>query len=181
MSNLQITDDDCGRSDLAEIQLQVPRLPPRLASLWATVAPPLWEPRNGTALTGLRLTDLVAAAVQPALAALQHLPSLHSFVLTSTPDVGGHLGAMAPTSCLRSLTIAGCGLHELPELQGAWATGLTYLDLSDNNLAYFPPSVRSMLQLQVLDLSYNAPLHLMLPGPTRNPHEPHRCVLCVNM
>ena len=89
---------------------------------------------------------------------------------------------MAPGIRLRSLTIKLCGLHELPELQGVWATRLTYLDLSRNNLAHFPPSVRSMLQLKVLDLSFNAPLHLQLPDSSRDPlDDPHRYVLCKRM
>ena len=182
VDSLQVYNFSCDGQHLSD-GLQLPALPSRLAVLSASaIVPPLWEAVCITALTGLELGGLAAATVQPALAALQHLPSLHSFALTNAPLVGGHLGALAPGIHLRSLTIAKCGLDDLPKLQGSWANGLTYLDLSHNNLAHFPPIVRSMLQLKILDLSYNAPLHLQLPDSSRDPlDDPHRYVLCKRM
>lgn len=68
-----------------------------------------------------------------------------------------------------------CGLQELPESLGV--TGLTHLALSHNNLSHFPPSVCSMLQLEVLELSYNDHLRLSLP-PLLATHNWHGCELC---
>ena len=158
--------------------MQLPTLPPRLSTLIAmTVDPSLWEAACSTALTALHLGFLAAASVQPALAALQQLPLLHSFSLTHTHCVAQHLEGLATGGRLRSLGIVHCGLQQLPESLGVWAARLTHLDLSSNKLTHFPSCVRGMLQLEVLDLSYNESIHLMLPA-SQIARQPYRYVLC---
>ncbi len=154
--------------------MQLPTLPPRLAALVATtVVPSSWQAASSTALTPLHLGLLAAASVKPALEALQQLPLLHSFSLIRTHGVAEHLEALATGGRIRSLGIVHCGLQQLPESLGVWAARLTHLDLSNNNLTHFPPCVRGMPQLEVLELSYNESIHLLLP-----PSHPYRYVLC---
>ncbi len=91
----------------------------------------------------------------------------------------GHFGTLAVGSRpLQSLPIVQCGLQELPASLGFWAARLRHLYLSINDLLHllhFLPSVASLLHLQNLDLSYNRPLHVLLPAPLTTPHEPYRC------
>ena len=76
------------------VELQLSTLPPRLEILRATaIVPPLWE---AVSITALCLKSSAAAAVQPALAAVQHLPILHTFELSNTPGVAGHC-PLSPT------------------------------------------------------------------------------------
>ncbi len=110
------------------VELQLPALPPRLQKLFVSaVVLPTWELIVSTALTALHLADLAPAAVQPAFAALQRLPSLHTLALSKTHGIEGHLRFLTIGSQLRSLSIIACGLQELPESLGVWATGLTHL------------------------------------------------------
>lgn len=159
--------------------MQLPTLPPRLAALVATtVVPSSWQAASSTALTALHLGLLEAASVKPALEALQQLPLLHSFSLIRTHGVAEHLEALATGGRIRSLGIVHCGLQQLSESLGVWAAKLTHLDLSGNKLTHFPPCVRGMLQLEVLDLSYNESVHLLLPTSLATRQGPYRCVLC---
>ncbi len=177
----QITEDISGHRLGANVgaELQLPALPPRLATLVATrVVPPMWEAVSSTALTALHLGVLRTASVQPALAALQRLPMLHSVSLTRTLGVAKHLEALFTGGRMRSLGIVQCDLQQLPESLGVWAAKLTHLDLSNNRLTHFPPCVRGMLQLEVLDLSYNESIHLYLPAPLTTRQAPYRYVLC---
>lgn len=146
----------------------------------SAAASPFWEAAACTALTALQLDALKTAAVQPALSLLKCLGLLNSFALTSTPGVADHLGKLAVGSCLRSLAIVRCELQQLPASFGTWAARLTCLDLSEHNLLHFPLLVRDMLQLEVLDLSLNKGLHMLLPACHRALYEPDRCA-CANM
>lgn len=97
---------------------------------------------------------------------LRRLPSLRLFALAETPGIAQHLSKLAAGSRLRTLIITECQLEHLPQSLGVWAAKLMHLDLSRNKLSYFPLMIRDMLQLQVLDLSYNKHLHLSLPDPS---------------
>lgn len=88
------------------VELQLPALPPRLQKLFVSaVVLPKWELIVSTALTALHLADLAPAAVQPAFAALQRLPSLHTLALSKTHGIEGHLRFLTIGSQLRSLSI----------------------------------------------------------------------------
>ncbi len=63
---------------------------------------------------------------------------------------------------------------------GIWAAKLTRLDLSRNHLSHFPLLVRDMLQLKVLDLSFNARLQMSLPGCHLALYEPDRYAPCLD-
>jgi internalin A len=84
---------------------------------------------------------------------LASLSNLTDLIIMDTPISSADLAFIADLANLKSLTLADCGLSGISELSGA--TGLTWLDLSDNTIGNVS-ALAGMAQLEYVDLSHNA-------------------------
>ena len=124
----------------------------------------LWEitslivPEDATSLVDLTWLPMLEqiAIKNSTITSLEHLAQLSSLtdlVISDTPVNSGDLAFIAGLPKLTCLTLRNCGLSGISEL--STATGLTWLDLSNNIIGNTAP-LANMKKLEYVDLSYNA-------------------------
>lgn len=103
-------------------------------------------------LTGLEKLTIASGGFTD-LQVLSSLVQLQELTITNAPVSGSDLMIIASLPELKKLTLSGCQLSSVQALSSA--TGLTYLDLSNNTLRNITP-LSFLSNLQELNLSHNA-------------------------